>query len=167
MRAPELIVYNEVKTAQRFSPPDREWLEYHYVELDMSAREIGNIAGTSDVTVLTWLHAVGLARTHVEAMTKQRGRRSESRTAYNYEARGILQQAGRPELCAWCGQLGRVEVHHVDHDWHDQSLENLMWLCVPCHRLEGRLWSNRKRGKLEFHKKGNEIRIVILQEDRS
>lgn len=165
MKAPQLLrPGGQSKTTQRWEPPDREWLEYHYITLDMSAVEMAEIVGTSDQTILKWLHGEGLARNFVEAMARRRGRRAESRSAYNHEARRILQDASIPECCAWCDQGDGVEVHHSDHDWHNQSLENLMWLCVPCHRLEGRLWANQKRGKLDFHKSGDEIHIIITRE---
>lgn len=165
MRAPRLLPRPKRsrglgKTGRKYAPPDREWLEYHFITLDMTTAEIGDIVDTSAVTVLKWLHNEGLGRNFTESMAKRRGRRSEGRGAYNYEARRIL---GEPVQCAWCGDTQRIEIHHVDHDWQSQSLENLIWLCVPCHRLEGRLWANRKRGKLEFYQEGNEIHITLLK----
>ena len=166
MKAPRQKKRAGGKYNKRYIPPDREWLEYHFITLDMSTVEIAEMVGTSDVTVLKWLHAKKLGRTVAEAMIRTRGRRGEGRSSYNYEARRLLQEAAIPQQCVWCGALERIEVHHIDHDWHNQSLDNLQWMCVPCHRLEGRLWANRKFGKLEFYQEGDEIHIILLREDR-
>ena len=44
--------------------------------------------------------------------------------------------------CEECGSASNVDVHHVDHNWQNNSLENLKRLCRSCHlRAHGKVCS--------------------------
>lgn len=37
------------------------------------------------------------------------------------------------DYCEICGKKGRLDVHHKDHDYNNNNLDNLMVLCRSCH----------------------------------
>ena len=39
----------------------------------------------------------------------------------------------RERVCEICGSTRSIDVHHKDHDFHNNSPENLMVLCRSCH----------------------------------
>ena len=49
---------------------------------------------------------------------------------------------GRTPLCERCEAGGKLrlacQVHHIDHDAHNNADENLMSVCIPCHAEMGR-----------------------------
>lgn len=45
----------------------------------------------------------------------------------------ILWAAGVEKKCAFCGAVDNIHVHHKDHNHKNNTLENLMYLCVKCH----------------------------------
>lgn len=70
-----------------------------------------------------------------------------------YLLRRALLELGRPYRCAgcgnageWCGQSLRLEVDHIDGDFHNNEPENLRFLCPNCHSLTSN-WCGRSRGK--------------------
>lgn len=50
----------------------------------------------------------------------------------HYHARKIKP----PGPCEKCGATGKTDVHHINENWRDNSLENLMRLCRSCHLRE-------------------------------
>lgn len=46
-------------------------------------------------------------------------------------------------LCEWCGKPITLEIHHIDGDRTNNSLENLVLLCPNCHSFTDN-WRNRK-----------------------
>lgn len=42
------------------------------------------------------------------------------------------------EKCEWCSDTLLLDVHHLDHNWMNNSIQNLMVLCPYCHALETR-----------------------------
>ena len=57
-----------------------------------------------------------------------RSKGGTSRKASHYHAR-----KQRAECCEACGTNKRLDVHHVNEDWRDNSPTNLQTLCVFCH----------------------------------
>lgn len=54
----------------------------------------------------------------------------------------LLKEAGIEERCALCGRTQELEVDHIDdHHWNN-DLDNLRYLCRPCHLA--RHYPNRK-----------------------
>lgn len=51
------------------------------------------------------------------------------------DARELLKQADRPlNVCEECGLIAhKMQVHHVDHNPYNNSLDNLRVLCRHCH----------------------------------
>jgi 5-methylcytosine-specific restriction endonuclease McrA len=48
--------------------------------------------------------------------------------------------------CRLCGETQALEVHHLDGDWANNALSNLVTLCEACHEeLHGKPGSRRKR----------------------
>lgn len=45
----------------------------------------------------------------------------------------ILDEAGVERVCAKCGSTSGICTHHVDGNHHNNSLNNLQWLCMSCH----------------------------------
>jgi 5-methylcytosine-specific restriction endonuclease McrA len=67
--------------------------------------------------------------------------------------RRALVEIGRPYRCALCANPGewrgrplRLEVDHVDGDYHNNSADNLRFLCPNCHTQTDN-YSGRSRGK--------------------
>lgn len=54
----------------------------------------------------------------------------QSRKASHYHAR-----KQRLETCECCGAASRLQVHHVNEDWTDNSPANLQTLCIFCHHF--------------------------------
>lgn len=63
--------------------------------------------------------------------------------------KNILRRAEIPEVCKWCNITDDIQVHHKDHDRTNGEIDNLMWLCGTCNRLESNLWALEKDGKAE------------------
>lgn len=168
--------------------PDREWLEYHYLTLGKSGRQIAQEVGVSGWTVTKWLDEKGIdsskdkrcpdeerllsqylvlgrstcqigkdlgvsphtirrwlqdlevpCRSRTEAAALQRGEASPNWKGGSYcyfkkQSRQAMQDAEVPRVCVRCGSLEGLEVHHKDGDPHNNILENLEFLCMPCHR---------------------------------
>ncbi len=48
-------------------------------------------------------------------------------------ARRKLKRSGREMKCSECGSTDALHCHHVNKNPMDNRLENLAWLCIPCH----------------------------------
>lgn len=51
-----------------------------------------------------------------------------SRKASHYHARKL-----RDKVCEACGTTKRLQAHHVDENWMNNTPENVQTLCVFCH----------------------------------
>ena len=56
--------------------------------------------------------------------------------AYYYRARRTIEQTGKSWKCERCGSSKKIQVHHVDRNPHNNSLDNLEILCLSCHKAE-------------------------------
>ena len=59
----------------------------------------------------------------------------QSRKAYHYHAR-----KKREGACECCGSTSRLQAHHVNEDWTDNSPENIQTLCIFCHHFWHAMW---------------------------
>lgn len=48
----------------------------------------------------------------------------------------VMEESGREKKCVKCGVIEKLQVHHINHNQHDNRLENLEYRCGPCHRQE-------------------------------
>jgi len=76
-----------------------------------------------------------------------------SRRAKPPMLRRALVEIGRPYVCVLCGNTGswmgrtlRLEVDHIDGDYHNNLADNLRFLCPNCHTQTDN-FSGRSRGK--------------------
>ena len=67
--------------------------------------------------------------------------------------RRALLESGRPYRCELCGNAGdwrgaplRLEVDHIDGDYHNNSSDNLRFLCPNCH-TQTDTYAGRSRGR--------------------
>lgn len=56
--------------------------------------------------------------------------------AHYYRARRTIEQAGKVWKCERCGSSKKLQVHHIDRNPHNNSLDNLEILCLSCHKAE-------------------------------
>lgn len=51
--------------------------------------------------------------------------------------RQLLKRSGAKPKCALCGMENEIvlTVHHKDHNRSNNSIDNLIWLCLNCHYL--------------------------------
>ena len=147
-----------------WTPPDKEWLEDQYWTQDKSAKQIANEIGADGSTVRRWLDDWFVPlRTNSENQARRTGNRA------NHTKGGIdrstqraeCERSGKPCVCSWCGMTGKyrsgktdtaplvcsLQLHHKDHDKGNVTLDNLVYLCPKCHRLETALWHIRKSKK--------------------
>ena len=65
-------------------------------------------------------------------------------------ARKINELILHKEMCELCGSDTNLDIHHIDGNWQNNNLDNLMCLCRSCHT------------KYERNKDKNELRIRKL-----
>lgn len=51
-------------------------------------------------------------------------------------ARRAIEDEGRPLICERCGSTATLEIHHINRNVRDNSLDNLEVICRPCHMEE-------------------------------
>lgn len=131
----------------RWTPPDYEWLYDQYITQEKSANKIAIQEGTYASNVIDWLWAAKITpRTHLQARglpgaqhdqtgSKGPGWKDGRSGTYNRKlVRQILKKARAAEMCTKCGTTrGRLVVHHKDGNPYNNILENLEWVCHPCH----------------------------------
>ena len=59
------------------------------------------------------------------------------RTAHQ-TAVNIFKMIQPEKKCSICGKIGKLDIHHKDHNYQNNSLENLQYLCRSCHNKEHR-----------------------------
>lgn len=76
-----------------------------------------------------------------KAFVKKKATNQKYRPAHQ-SARRIVEMELRPQRCEICGVTGeRLDVHHLDGNYHNNSSANLMLVCRSCH-----LKQHRQRG---------------------
>lgn len=58
--------------------------------------------------------------------------RNDSRSKANY----LIKKWGWERVCAVCGSIERVQIHHIDGDPFNNEKENLTLLCLVHHKLK-------------------------------
>jgi hypothetical protein len=44
----------------------------------------------------------------------------------------------KKDSCEICGSIKNLDIHHKDHNWKNNNLDNLICLCRSCHMKEHR-----------------------------
>lgn len=133
-----------------WSPPSRKWLEYHYVFLDKSGREIAAEVGATRPTVVKWLRDAGIPI----RSSRRLGRGYSSRQA-RARARNKLHASGVPEVCTRCGRSDCwLDCHHKDGDPFNEGLNNLELLCRSCHTVLHRRGGDSGNAVISFSGNG-------------
>lgn len=57
-------------------------------------------------------------------------------TASRTRAHELIKRLGVPRICAHCGEMDRIHVHHIDVNPFNNTFENLLLLCSTCHGKE-------------------------------
>jgi len=144
--------------------PDREWLEDQYWTRDKSTKQIASEIGANSSTVQVWCNEMMIPfRTRSENQARRTGNRANHTKGgiYRSTQRAECERSGKPCVCSWCGMTGKyrsgktdtaplvcsLQLHHKDHDKGNVTLDNLVYLCPKCHRLETALWHIRKSKK--------------------
>lgn len=165
--------------AQRCSVTDRtkfykelhnfEWLKNQYK--DHNASEIARLVGCSVQSVFFALDKFGIPR---KTMSSAKKGRSRSCLFGDGLSRSTLCNRANmtcpPGPCAICGNIKLPNVHHIDWDRSNNSIENLERLCNDCHlkhhRFEDLVLSKiykRKTGKtLTLTSEGKLLAIAEL-----
>ena len=148
-----------------WTEPDKVWLEYQYWTLEKSANDIGKEINCHPKTIRKWMGWLEIPlrtdedryRILGESMVGVNNPAYNGGTAKGTQKRECV-RAGRPCVCTWCGKEGKLrpgahesstptcslDLHHKDHNEDNVSLDNLVYLCPKCHKLETALWHIRK-----------------------
>jgi hypothetical protein len=74
-----------------------------------------------------------------------------------FSRNGVHSRDGNTALCSLCGKLGdceHMDVHHFNHDRHDNRLENLGPAHGNCNDRENGIWSAKERQAYVAQRKG-------------
>jgi 5-methylcytosine-specific restriction endonuclease McrA len=101
------------------------------------------VAGRSlaDAQVLRW---------QSNPPTVLRGREHPNYRTGRWTSRSIYRRLLKRDKCSRCGRTdGQIDGHHINSDHFDNRLENLVVLCMPCHRSQHMLeyWQDVKAGR--------------------
>ena len=61
------------------------------------------------------------------------GKHNQSYSNAHATARKINELILHKDVCEICGSKTNLDIHHIDGDWQNNSLDNLMCLCRSCH----------------------------------
>ena len=142
---------------------DKEWLEEHYRNKNMSLSEVGKLADCTTHTIRKWAKIYGIQKTG-NKMPEGFEPPNKGKTKENYEPmmrtslthlarnakgpnshlwKGLDAKYGysrtsrlydRKNVCEICGFVGETEVHHIDKNPINSDPSNLIELCLTCHR---------------------------------
>jgi 5-methylcytosine-specific restriction endonuclease McrA len=94
---------------------------YHGKKLSLS--KIGEKLSVNTVTVLNYMNRYNIKRRTVSEANCKHG---SSKVAFDYY----------PNKCCVCNKTQRLEVHHIDSNRYNNSIKNLIILCISCHSKE-------------------------------
>lgn len=143
--------------------PAHKWLYQQYAGLKRSTAELASEFDVHQSTIQGWLRDAGVPKRPPGRYT------GNSATWERVKAKRALLNSNVPYRCSWCGayedtSLGRkgaLNMHHRDHNRFNSNLDNLIWLCFTCHRLETALWHAVKDRKIELSCRNRAMTITF------
>ena len=73
---------------------------------------------------------------------KNRGRVVDRVGKTKYPHRAAYDASGQGWVCAMCGAINNLQVHHKDQDRNNNNIDNLVCLCGGCHTRLHNKWLN-------------------------
>lgn len=74
--------------------------------------------------------------------SKNRDRVVERVGKTKYPHRAVYDASGQEWICAMCGAVKNLQVHHKDQDQSNNDISNLVCLCSSCHTGLHNKWLN-------------------------
>lgn len=136
---------------------DASWLKERYLADGMTQAAIARLAGCSRGQVQRRLDLYEIPRRDLRDFALGGWNKWEEN--HSYKGREVIHDSSARERsrrlalgvrCAVCEGDSTLQVHHLDGDVRNDSLDNLVTLCVPCHTLAHSALS--KREKVVFDK---------------
>jgi hypothetical protein len=117
----------------------REVLKKLYMDKRMSQRKIAEMYGVSERTVRFYVNKFELHRGDSGALfgvenPAYKGEYVSKDGGYSRTVREIGDK--KKGVCCRCGFVGRTDIHHDDRNPVNTSEDNLLELCVMCHKAE-------------------------------
>jgi hypothetical protein len=158
---------NKASAGDRWKMPGRAWMINQYVTLDKSSAQISREVGTSHHLVLQWVREANITVRDTERKALRHSKRMSgtANPAYTngntqrYIARKL--EKANPRICEWCNTKKDVQIHHIDHNRQHNEVDNLMWLCGACNRLESNIWILYKSGRATFEHTDNQVIVTF------
>lgn len=158
-----------VQTWSKEKPDKTELAALYLMPPDGEGWTLAKLSKHYQVTVTTlrkWLKVYDLTQPFVG---RQKARMSgEGNPAYingtslNYHKNALRRTGNPPDFCEWCNATEDIQIHHKDHDRKNGDIDNLMWLCGSCNRLESHIWALQKKGLVEVMIGVGKIEIKFL-----
>lgn len=64
---------------------------------------------------------------------------TQSKSSAHETSRNIFKIFPKEKKCAICGKTtGAIDIHHIDHNYNNNNLQNLEYLCRSCHSKQHR-----------------------------
>lgn len=140
MRADELELGDEIYTngdGPDLRYQDKDTLERWYVKEGKTQREIAKMCKCSPRTVRAWVLKHGLGRGDSGALygvenPRYLGENTERKGGYE-RTHAMYKKTG---VCSKCKRVGDTHLHHLDRNPNNTDEENILEVCVMCHRAE-------------------------------
>jgi hypothetical protein len=116
---------------------DKDTLERWYVKEGKSQKEIAKMCGCAPRTIRAWVARFELGRGDSGALygvenPRYLGENTERKGGYE-RTHAIHKKTG---VCSKCKKVGNTHLHHLDRNPNNTSADNIMEVCVMCHRAE-------------------------------
>ena len=147
---------------------NKQWLADQYITQGKTLDQIAQLAECAHTTIANWLERFNIPQRSTAERYRLQGEKTRGKNNHHFKGgssqgyqKRTCARSGRPCVCAWCGTEGTEEqvinrpqemrcslqFHHKDHNKENGELDNLVYLCPKCHRLETALWHIRKSKK--------------------
>ncbi len=122
-------------------PPysQKEVLEKLYVEKGMTQKEIAQMYGVSQRTIRAYVDRFGLHRGDAGALFGEDNPNWKGEIVSKdggYSRTHNITDKVKKGVCDRCGYVGQTQIHHDDRDPTNTQSDNLIELCLMCHKAE-------------------------------